>query len=132
VPGRTWTIEEADAALPRVLTLLQRIRALAVETRRERAASSDRAGGNGHDTTDRPSSALRAAVDELTSDGIILRDLDAGLVDFPAELPDGRIYLLCWVAGEPEVAWWHWPDTGFAGRRPLTDPPGSPGTGPPP
>jgi hypothetical protein len=122
--GRTWTIEEAGAALPRVRTLLERIRALAAATRRERAASSGRAGGNGHDTTDRPGSELRAAVEELTGDGIILRDLDAGLIDFPAELPDGRVYLLCWVDGEPEVGWWHWPDTGFAGRRPLTDPPG--------
>jgi hypothetical protein len=124
MPDRRWTIEEAEAALPRVRTLLARIRALAAETRRERAASSDRAVGNGHDTTDRPGSGLRAAVDELISDGIILRDLDTGLVDFPAELPDGRVYLLCWVDGEPGVGWWHWPDTGFAGRRPLTDLPG--------
>jgi hypothetical protein len=28
------------------------------------------------------------------------------------------------VLGEPEVAWWHWPEAGFAGRRPLSDPPG--------
>ena len=49
--------------------------------------------------------------------------LDAGLVDFPARLEDGREYLLCWVLGEPAVEWWHWPDTGFAGRRPLSDPP---------
>jgi hypothetical protein len=53
----------------------------------------------------------------------VLRDLDTGLVDFPARLEDGREYLLCWVLGEPAVEWWHWPDTGFAGRRPLSDPP---------
>ena len=63
------------------------------------------------------------AVEELTDQGIVLRDLDSGLIDFPARLPDGREYLLCWVLGEPEVGFWHWPEAGFAGRRPLSDPP---------
>ena len=99
-PGRAWTVEEANTALPMVRSALRRIQALL------------------------PAGAeLRAAVEELTGAGIVLRDLDAGLVDFPARLPDGREYLLCWVLDEPEVAWWHWPDTGFAGRRPLADPP---------
>jgi hypothetical protein len=118
---RSWTIQQANEALPGVRALLERIRALAMETRREREASRGRAGGNGHDTTDRPGGDLRTAVEELAGNGIVLRDLDAGLVDFPARLPDGRVYLLCWVLGEPEVSWWHWPDTGFAGRRPLSD-----------
>jgi Uncharacterized conserved protein (DUF2203) len=45
--------------------------------------------------------------------------VDAGLVDFPARLAGGRQYLLCWVLSEPAVEWWHWPDAGFAGRRPC-------------
>jgi hypothetical protein len=121
---KRWTVQEANTAIPRVRALLERIRTLRAATRRERETSAQRAEGNGHLTADRPGDELRTALEQLADDGIILRDLDAGLVDFPARLPDGRVYLLCWVLGEPQVRWWHWPHTGFAGRRPLTDPPG--------
>ena len=53
----------------------------------------------------------------------MLRDLDRGLIDFEAVAPSGRRYWLCWVLGEPEVEWWHWPEDGFAGRTPLESPP---------
>jgi hypothetical protein len=122
---KTWTVEEANAALPRVRALLERMRALVAASARATEAAEDRAAGNGQTPATRPDGELVAAVESLDEDGIVLRDLRTGLVDFPARLPDGREYLLCWVLGEPEVAWWHWPDTGFAGRRPLTDPPGS-------
>ena len=121
--GERWTVERANAALPRVTAALARIRDLVAEARREREDTAGLREGNGHPAAPRGGEELRAAVEALTAEGIILRDLDAGLVDFPAELADGRRYLLCWVLGEPEVQWWHWPDTGFAGRRPLSDPP---------
>jgi hypothetical protein len=119
-----WTVERANAALPRVGAVLARMRELVAEAVREREGTAGLLEGNGHPATPRGTEELRAAVAALTSQGIILRDLDAGLVDFPARLGDGRRYLLCWVLGEPAVEWWHWPDTGFAGRRPLSDPPG--------
>jgi hypothetical protein len=103
---------------------LARIRELVSEARREREGAAGLLEGNGHPATPRGTEELRVEVEALTSEGIILRDLDAGLVDFPARLEDGREYLLCWVLGEPAVEWWHWPETGFAGRRPLSDPPG--------
>jgi hypothetical protein len=119
-----WTVERANAALPWVGEALTRIRELVAEARREREETAGLLEGNGHPATPRGTDELRAAVESLTGEGIILRDLDAGLVDFPARLEDGRPYLLCWVLGEPAVEWWHWPDTGFAGRRRLSDPPG--------
>jgi hypothetical protein len=122
-PGRAWTVEAANAALPRVREVLERIRELVAEAREEREGAAERVEGNGHAPAVRAGRGLRAAVAELTDQGIVLRDVDAGLVDFPARLEDGREYLLCWVLGEPEVAFWHWPDAGFAGRRPLSDPP---------
>jgi hypothetical protein len=116
-----WTVERANAALPRVGAAVARIRDLVAEARREREETAGLREGNGHPATPRGTDELRAAVEALTAEGIILRDLDAGLVDFPARLEDGRRYLLCWVLGEPAVQWWHWPDTGFAGRQPLSD-----------
>jgi hypothetical protein len=118
-----WTVERANAALPRVGAAVERIRELVAAARREREGAAELLEGNGHPPAPRVRDELRAAVEELTGQGIILRDVDAGLVDFPARLEDGRQYLLCWVLGEPAVAWWHWPDAGFAGRRPLSDPP---------
>jgi hypothetical protein len=116
-----WTVERANAALPRVGSALARIRDLVAEARREREGTAGLREGNGHPAPPKGTGALRTAVEALTGEGIILRDVDAGLVDFPARLDDGRDYLLCWVLGEPAVEWWHWPDTGFAGRRPLAD-----------
>jgi hypothetical protein len=118
-----WTVERANEALPRVGAALLRIRELATQARREREETAGLLEGNGHPGAPRGTDELRAAVEAITDQGIILRDLDAGLVDFPARLADGRQYLLCWVLGEPAVEWWHWPDAGFAGRRPLSDPP---------
>jgi hypothetical protein len=118
-----WTVERANAALPRVGATLRRIRELVAEARREREATTGLLEGNGHPAPPSGTGELRAAVEELTAEGIVLRDLDAGLIDFPARLDDGREYLLCWVLGEPAVEWWHWPEAGFAGRRPLSDPP---------
>jgi len=61
---------------------------------------------------------LRGRLVELQEAGIVLRDLDRGLVDFPA-LRDRREVYLCWELGEDRVGFWHELDTGFAGRHPL-------------
>lgn len=79
--------------------------------------------GGGHD----PGPAYRDAQEivasvlrDLADRGVLLRDADPGLVDFPSERGGEPVYL-CWREPEPEVAWWHPRDTGFAGRRPLDD-----------
>ena len=58
-----------------------------------------------------------ARIDEL---GLSLRDIEHGLVDFPA-LVAGRQIWLCWQRGETAIGWWHGLDTGFSGRRPLAE-----------
>jgi len=63
------------------------------------------------------------ALEELEDRGIVLRDLERGLVDFPSRHPNGRIVLLCWLSGEDDLGWWHLPEEGFAGRKPLPLPP---------
>jgi hypothetical protein len=65
-------------------------------------------------------SELAALVEEIDELGLHLKDLDTGLVDFPAEHPEtGETVLLCWQLGESEVAHWHGLEEGFAGRKAL-------------
>src|SRR4029453_632468 len=104
-----WAVERANAGPPRVGAALTRIRELVAEARRERDGTAGLLEGNGHPAAPRATGELRAGVESLTSEGIILRDLDAGLVDFPARLDDGREYLLCWALGEPAGEWWDGP-----------------------
>jgi hypothetical protein len=63
---------------------------------------------------------LRESMLRLRELEVVLRDLDRGLLDFPA-LRDGREVYLCWQEGEDAIGYWHEPDAGFAGRRPLDD-----------
>ena len=61
---------------------------------------------------------VRALLAELAAAGLVLRDLDRGLVDFPA-VRDGEEIYLCWEIGEDTVGHWHELDSGFGGRQPL-------------
>jgi len=62
---------------------------------------------------------LSDIVARLHREGILVKGLDEGLVDFPHLRPTGEEVYLCWKVGEPRIAYWHPLDTGFAGRRPL-------------
>jgi hypothetical protein len=66
----------------------------------------------------RPLVELSRAVGELEAVDVVVRDIDRGLVDFPAIRGGDEVYL-CWLIDEDEIAFWHEPDAGFAGRRPL-------------
>jgi hypothetical protein len=61
---------------------------------------------------------LRGGVTAFAEREIVLRDLDRGLIDFPA-LRDGEEVYLCWIDGEPDIDFWHELDAGYAGRQPL-------------
>ncbi|HWM85445.1 MAG TPA: DUF2203 domain-containing protein [Kofleriaceae bacterium] len=63
---------------------------------------------------------LREQVDEIQATGCVIKDIEVGLVDWPA-LHHGREVLLCWKYGEREVGWWHDLESGFAGRRPVSE-----------
>jgi hypothetical protein len=127
---RYWSEQEAREYLPRLKRLLEVIQ------RATRLAVSAR--GNGHaslpggaavagppDGEEAAPTAIDApgALRELEEQGIVLRDPGRGLIDFPARHPSGREVLLCWQLGEDDLAWWHLPEDGFAGRRPLPLPP---------
>ena len=61
---------------------------------------------------------LRDDLEELAADGVMVKDLDHGLVDFYAH-HQGRDVLLCWRLGEREVSHWHEIEAGYRGRRPV-------------
>jgi hypothetical protein len=121
---RHYTLEQANAALPWVQERLERLReAQALLTEKEaREALTEAAPGNGGGEPGQVVSegflALRAGLTELEAMEIQLRDLDRGLVDFPA-MREGREVYLCWVEGEDEIGFWHELEAGYAGRQPL-------------
>ena len=129
---RHFTPEEANAALEQVRSLVEQLvagreeHALAVE-RQEELERKIRGNGGGIPPAELASATaevdaiarrLARLVDEIASHGAQVKDLDSGLIDFPA-LRRGETVLLCWQLGEDEIAWWHRVDDGFAGRRPL-------------
>ena len=63
---------------------------------------------------------MAAGVARIDGLGLTLRDIEHGLVDFPA-LVAGRQVWLCWQRGEPAIGFWHDLETGFSGRRPLAE-----------
>jgi len=130
--ARYFTPEEANALLDDVRPVAERLvahrRAMAVMAAR-RARYVQRIAGNGGDFDpqeqrtleeefEREGAAVAACVAQLEELGVVVKDLDRGLVDFPA-LRDGEEVLLCWEVGEDEIAFWHGVDEGFAGRKPL-------------
>jgi hypothetical protein len=124
--SRHYTLEEASALLPLVAELLERMRAardrLGDADAREALASAGQTNGGGQPgkVVSEGFVELRESMLELREREIVLRDLDRGLIDFPA-LREGREVYLCWEEGEQGIGFWHEPDAGFAGRRPLDD-----------
>ena len=57
----------------------------------------------------------------LNDDGIIVKGVEEGLVDFPALRKDGEEVFLCWKEGEDDIEFWHSLTTGYRGRRPIGD-----------
>lgn len=119
---RRFTVEEANAMLPTVIPLLERLRDANAEMEEHHddvvTLAATNGGGATHQAFLEASMAAAKALGELEAESIVVRDPESGLIDFPAER-DGEAVLLCFQLGEAEVAWWHPPETGFAGRRPL-------------
>ena len=124
---KLFTIQEANALLPNVRTIVAKIQQAhrrVAEYRDEARAAAEAAekGGGGISAGLAYAQALTqltTAIAELEALGVQLKDFERGLVDFPS-LRDGRVVLLCWQMGEgDELEWWHDVDAGFAGRTPL-------------
>jgi hypothetical protein len=124
--SRHYSLEEAAALLPWVADRLERLRSARdrlgdVDARAALAATGQtNGGGEPGKVVSEGFLELRELMLELQEREIVLRDLDRGLIDFPS-LRDGAEVYLCWLEGEDEIGFWHEPEAGFAGRRPLDD-----------
>jgi hypothetical protein len=122
--GRHWSLAEANALRPLVAACVHRLRdaraSLDEEAALRVATPECEALGGAWPGERHARATVEILVCELQLEGleIQVRDLERGLVDFPA-LRGGEEVYLCWLVDEPEIGWWHHPDAGFGGRRPL-------------
>jgi hypothetical protein len=124
---KIFTIDEANALLPSVRTIVANIQAShhgLSKYRNEAKKASEAAdrGGGGVSNGLHYAELITTLTNEMTSLeslGVQLKDFERGLVDFPS-LREGRVVLLCWQLGEGDtVEWWHDVEAGFAGRTRL-------------
>ena len=142
--ARFYDIDAANALIPEVRDILAALRDQRAELIRLRDAALERstsveatAGEGGRSGGADPAAAddevrvmrlrmqgvvdqMQAGVARLVELDITLRDIESGLIDFPA-LVNGRPVWLCWRLGEDDVVWWHELSTGFGSRRPLIE-----------
>lgn len=128
-----FTVDEANQKIPWLEDQLKSVISLVNNIDRIKLELNDilqNRRSNGHSDTDQEVTSRRketgAEIDRLTNlvkeintSGVILKDIELGLVDFPT-LCEGREIYLCWHLGEPRINFWHETDVGFSGRQPLT------------
>jgi hypothetical protein len=127
---RLFSVAEANAMLPEIVPLLMEIRSRKVELDTALAALEKLTGAmrlNGHAAEARElevrihdlTTELAAGVEHLNDQGIEIKSLDHGLIDFPS-WRENRVIYLCWRLGEgARLRFWHEIDSGFAGRQQL-------------
>ena len=132
MPKRVFTPAEANSALAEVRPAAERLVAVRSRMRElvgEQGKHVTAIGGNGGGYAASDLNAAQAeleqlaheagaCVDELEALGVVVKDLDLGLLDFPA-LRDGEEVELCWRVGEDRVEHWHGIGEGFRGRKPI-------------
>src|SRR5690242_15725424 len=124
---RIFTLAEATSLLPHLRTILgkvgqewEHIRELNPEIQKARdAAPLDGFSKSGVEYV-QCVSHLMFLIHQITDLGVVLKDAEKGLCDFPY-IKDGRIVYLCWQLGEDSIRYWHEVETGFAGREPLDE-----------
>ena len=131
---RYFTLDEANAALAELGPLAEQMvehRRELVEAQGRRAALGAQVVTNGGDLTpsdfaeadeelEQSATALAQCIERIQAAGVLIKDLDRGLLDFPA-LRDNEEILLCWHVGEDEIRYWHGVEEGFAGRKRFED-----------
>ena len=129
---RLFTVKEASDLIP---WLEEKLKELALLYSRLRQAQSDyqdlsrRRNNNGHSSSDeeiesarkdvtRFSGQIESGMEVILQEGILIRHIENGLVDFPS-LREGREVYLCWLLGEKDIGFWHETNVGYSSRQPL-------------
>ncbi|HXG51636.1 MAG TPA: DUF2203 domain-containing protein [candidate division Zixibacteria bacterium] len=129
---RLFTVDEANALLPtlrpiieRILETIRRLRAKSETVIREESIDPESPNLMSRLRENQEIAAIigqvKGYVDEIHSYGCLCKGVEQGLLDFPCMLGTDVVFL-CWQYGEPSIAYWHRIEDGFAGRRPLLDP----------
>ena len=123
--NKIFSIEEANALLPHLRGLLSKVQGEKLRMLQMKPVVEKALEGHTYDWGTPLGAeyvaildAFHQAVRNIEELGILVKDFDVGLCDFPHKR-DGKMVLLCWKLDEDEVSWWHDLDTGFAGRQPL-------------
>jgi hypothetical protein len=122
---KLFTVEEANSLLPRLRELLVDV-SLHRDALRERAphlepilrAAGTNGGGRIGSEYGVEAYKLYLAIERIRELGVVLKDLDVGLLDFPHQR-EGRVVFLCWHPPEERIGYWHEIEAGYAGRQPL-------------
>jgi hypothetical protein len=62
--------------------------------------------------------AIQSALERIHATGCVVKDIEVGLLDFPARINGEAVYL-CWRLGEDRIRFYHSQDEGFSGRKPI-------------
>ncbi|MGH2536231.1 MAG: DUF2203 domain-containing protein [Candidatus Promineifilaceae bacterium] len=123
MPARYFSLQEANALLPELEPLMADVlerRAKVARMRGQVAGMLERqgadVGGPAASALVRDFMKIERLVRKIHAYGVVIKDLNAGLLDFLSKR-DGREVYLCWRYGEPQVEYFHDLHTGFAGRR---------------
>lgn len=126
---RMFTLSEANRLIPQLeqrLTLIGQAKELLSRVRDEIKKASLKASFGGGSYAGRSYiTALEQMSEHLQAiqeTGVLVKDLDMGLCDFPHPM-EGRVVYLCWKRGETEIRWWHDLHSGYSGRQPLESQP---------
>ncbi len=127
MPERYYTVAEANGVLPEVrrvvgqmLVARQEVLDMQPDLWPAVAKAVNNGGGKTLSAAARQIMLIQQILQVLNDMGIQVKDLNTGLIDFPARHL-GRTVLLCWQYDEPSVQFWHEIDAGFAGRQRITD-----------
>lgn len=122
---KLFTVEEANALLPKLGELLEdvamhRDELLAQAPHLEPILKASTSNGGGRVGSEYSVEAynLYLAIEHIRELGVLLKDLDMGLLDFPHQR-EGRVVFLCWHPSEERIAYWHEIEAGYMGRQPL-------------
>lgn len=121
-----YTREEARALLPEIRRWLARLNQLRKDVEKferrlgQMAAQSADIGGETVNHWIRTLADMQQILVEFQRRQIFIKDLDRGLIDFPAII-GGREVFLCWEADEEDIEFWHDLESGFAGRERLQE-----------